>query len=89
MRTGHLKEAMPPHSLALVMIGTGLLWVGWIGFNAGSALEANGVAALALLNTMVAPAAGALAWMAAGGAGARASRRCSAVRRAQSQGWSR
>jgi Amt family ammonium transporter len=62
-RIGHLKEAMPPHSLALVMIGTGLLWVGWIGFNAGSALEANGVAALALLNTLVAPAAGALAWM--------------------------
>jgi Amt family ammonium transporter len=63
-RTGHLKEAMPPHSLALVMVGTGLLWVGWIGFNAGSALEANGIAALALCNTMVAPAAGVLTWMA-------------------------
>ena len=63
-RIGHLKEAMPPHSLALVMIGAGLMWVGWIGFNAGSALEANGVAALALLNTLVAPAAGVLAWMA-------------------------
>jgi Amt family ammonium transporter len=64
-RIGHLKEAMPPHSLALVMVGTGLLWVGWIGFNAGSALEANGIAALALFNTMVAPAAGVLTWMAA------------------------
>lgn len=62
-RIGHLKEAMPPHSLALVMVGTGLLWVGWFGFNAGSALEANGLAALALMNTMVAPAAGLLAWM--------------------------
>ena len=62
-RIGHLREAMPPHSLALVMIGTGLLWVGWFGFNAGSALEANGIAALALLNTMVAPAAGILSWM--------------------------
>jgi len=64
-RIGHLKEAMPPHSLALTMVGAGLLWVGWFGFNAGSALEANGLAAVALVNTMVAPAAGALGWMAA------------------------
>lgn len=62
-RIGHLKEAMPPHSLALTMVGAGLLWVGWFGFNAGSALEANGLAALAMVNTFVAPAAGALAWM--------------------------
>lgn len=62
-RIGHLKEPMPPHSLALTMVGAGLLWVGWFGFNAGSALEANGLAAVALVNTMVAPAAGALAWM--------------------------
>lgn len=62
-RTGFLKEAMPPHSLALVLIGAGLLWVGWFGFNAGSALEAGGLAALAMLNTFVAPAAGVLAWM--------------------------
>lgn len=62
-RLGHLREAMPPHSLALVMVGTGLLWVGWFGFNAGSALEANGLAALALMNTLVAPAAGVMAWM--------------------------
>jgi Amt family ammonium transporter len=64
-RIGHLKEAMPPHSLALTMVGAGLLWVGWFGFNAGSALEANGLAAVALINTMVAPAAGVLGWMAA------------------------
>jgi len=64
-RIGHLKEAMPPHSLALTMVGAGLLWVGWFGFNAGSALEANGLAAVALVNTMVAPAAGVLGWMAA------------------------
>jgi Amt family ammonium transporter len=64
-RIGHLKEAMPPHSLALTMVGAGLLWVGWFGFNAGSALEANGLAAGAMVNTMVAPAAGLLAWMAA------------------------
>jgi Amt family ammonium transporter len=56
---------MPPHSLALTMIGAGLLWVGWFGFNAGSALEANGLAAVAMMNTFVAPAAGVLAWMGA------------------------
>src|SRR5215210_7827911 len=64
-RVGHLKEAMPPHSLALTMVGAGLLWVGWFGFNAGSALEASGLAAVALVNTLVAPAAGLLSWMAA------------------------
>jgi Amt family ammonium transporter len=64
-RIGHLKEAMPPHSLALTMIGAGLLWVGWFGFNAGSALEASGLAAVAMMNTFVAPAAGVLAWMGA------------------------
>ena len=62
-RIGHLKEPMPPHSLALTMTGAGLLWVGWFGFNAGSALEANGLAAVAMMNTFVAPAAGLLAWM--------------------------
>lgn len=64
-RIGHLKEPMPPHSLALTMVGAGLLWVGWFGFNGGSAFEANGLAALAMLNTLVAPAAGLLTWMAA------------------------
>jgi len=51
------------HSLTLTGVGTGLLWVGWFGFNAGSALEANGSAGLAMINTFVATAAGALAWM--------------------------
>jgi Amt family ammonium transporter len=64
-RIGHLKEAMPPHSLALTMVGAGLLWVGWFGFNTGSALAANGIAAVALVNSLVAPAAGLLAWMGA------------------------
>ena len=64
-RIGHLKEAMPPHSLALTMVGAGLLWVGWFGFNAGSALEASGLAAVAMVNTLVAPAAGLLAWLGA------------------------
>ncbi|MET1755077.1 ammonium transporter [Novosphingobium sp. RD2P27] len=62
-RRGFPHEAMPPHSLTLTMVGTGLLWVGWFGFNAGSALEANGSAALAMMNTFVATAAGALFWM--------------------------
>jgi Amt family ammonium transporter len=64
-RIGHLKEAMPPHSLALTMVGAGLLWVGWFGFNAGSALEANALAGVAMINTFAAPAAGLLTWMAA------------------------
>ncbi|QIQ87682.1 ammonium transporter [Erythrobacter sp.] len=62
-RRGWPAEPMPPHSLTLTMVGTGLLWVGWFGFNAGSALEADGSAGLAMINTFVATAAGALAWM--------------------------
>jgi Amt family ammonium transporter len=62
-RIGFLKEATPPHSLALALVGAGLLWVGWFGFNAGSALEASGLAAVAMINTFVAPAAGVLTWM--------------------------
>lgn len=62
-RIGYQKEAMAPHSLTMTLIGTGLLWVGWFGFNAGSALEANGSAGLALINTFVATAAGVLFWM--------------------------
>ncbi|CAD7337568.1 ammonium transporter [Sphingomonadales bacterium 56] len=62
-RMGFPKEPMPPHSLTLTGVGTGLLWVGWFGFNAGSALEANGSAALAMINTFVATAAGGLFWM--------------------------
>jgi Amt family ammonium transporter len=61
-RVGYGKEAMPPHSLPLTMVGASLLWVGWFGFNAGSNLEANGIAALAFINTVVATAAAALAW---------------------------
>jgi len=61
-RTGYRKEPMPPHNLTFTMIGTGLLWVGWVGFNAGSNLESNSYAALALINTFVAPAAAALSW---------------------------
>ena len=62
-RVGFGKEAMPPHSLTMTLIGGALLWVGWFGFNAGSALEANGTAALAMTNTFVATAAAALAWL--------------------------
>ena len=61
-RIGYGKEAMAPHSLTLTMVGSALLWVGWFGFNAGSALEANGFAALAFINTLVATAAAVLAW---------------------------
>ena len=61
-RIGYGKEAFTPHSLTLTMVGASLLWVGWFGFNAGSALEANGFAALAFINTFVATAAAVLAW---------------------------
>lgn len=56
-------EVSPPHSMPLVMIGTGILWFGWFGFNAGSALAANGVAAQAFMNTFLAGAAGGLLWV--------------------------
>jgi Amt family ammonium transporter len=62
-RVGYGKEAFPPHSLVLTMVGASLLWVGWFGFNAGSALEANGTAGLAFLNTFVATAAAVLSWI--------------------------
>jgi len=62
-RAGYGREMMPPHSLALSMIGASLLWVGWFGFNCGSNLEANGTAALAMVNTFGATAAAALGWM--------------------------
>jgi ammonium transporter, Amt family len=61
-RIGYKAEPMPPHSLVMTMIGASLLWIGWFGFNAGSNLEANGLAALAFINTFVATAAAALAW---------------------------
>jgi len=62
-RIGYPTEYMAPHSLTMTGIGTGLLWVGWFGFNAGSALEANGSAALAMINTFVATASAGLFWM--------------------------
>ncbi len=64
-RVGYGKESFAPHSLTLTMVGASLLWVGWFGFNAGSALEANGFAALAFANTLVAAAAAVLSWCAA------------------------
>ncbi|MER8187445.1 ammonium transporter [Kitasatospora sp. NPDC094015] len=63
-RVGFKKDPMRPHSLPLVMLGTGLLWFGWFGFNAGSALAANGVAGMAFLNTQIATAAAVLGWLA-------------------------
>jgi ammonium transporter, Amt family len=62
-RIGYGKEALPPHSLTMSMVGASLLWVGWFGFNAGSNLEANGTTALAFVNTMVATAAASLSWL--------------------------
>jgi Amt family ammonium transporter len=61
-RTGYRNEPMPPHSLTLTFVGAGLLWVGWFGFNAGSNLEANGYAALAMVNTLLATAAAGFTW---------------------------
>ncbi|MBS0463314.1 MAG: ammonium transporter [Proteobacteria bacterium] len=63
-RLGFGRERLSPHSLPLTYCGAGLLWVGWFGFNAGSALAANGIAALAFINTLIAPAAAVLAWCA-------------------------
>jgi Amt family ammonium transporter len=62
-RRGWPGEGHPPHSMPLVMLGTGILWFGWFGFNAGSALAANGVAVQAFMNTVLAAAAGGLAWV--------------------------
>jgi Amt family ammonium transporter len=62
-RIGYPTQRMAPHSLTMTGIGTGLLWVGWFGFNAGSALEANGSAGLAMINTFVATASAGLVWM--------------------------
>ena len=62
-RIGYGKEAMSPHNLTMTMIGAAMLWFGWFGFNAGSALEANGAAALAFMNTFLATACAVLSWM--------------------------
>ena len=64
-RVGFGKEPMPPHNLTLTMVGASLLWFGWFGFNAGSALEANGSAALAFMNTYLATACAVLSWIGA------------------------
>ncbi|KRG71988.1 ammonium transporter [Pseudoxanthomonas dokdonensis] len=61
-RVGFGREALKPHNVTFTFVGASLLWVGWFGFNAGSALEANGTAALAFINTLLATAAGILAW---------------------------
>ncbi|MFM7654586.1 MAG: ammonium transporter [Paracoccaceae bacterium] len=63
-RIGYGKENMAPHSMVMTMIGASMLWVGWFGFNVGSNLEANGGAALAMINTFIATAAATLAWCA-------------------------
>jgi Amt family ammonium transporter len=63
-RQGYPRTAMPPHNLTMTVTGTGMLWVGWFGFNAGSALAANGTAATALVATHVSASAAALTWMA-------------------------
>lgn len=62
-RRGHGTEPMPPHNLPLTVLGTGILWFGWFGFNAGSALAADGIASQALVNTHLAAAAGMLGWL--------------------------
>ena len=62
-RHGWRRDPMRPHSLPLVLLGSGLLWFGWFGFNAGSALGANGIAGLALINTQVATAAALIGWL--------------------------
>ncbi len=62
-RSGYPQRPMLPHNLALTLLGAGILWFGWFGFNAGSALAANASAGMAFLNTFVAPAAGMLAWL--------------------------
>ncbi len=64
-RIGYKKESLAPHSVTMTMIGASLLWVGWFGFNVGSNLEANGLAALVFVNTLLASAAATLAWTAA------------------------
>ncbi|GHC04437.1 ammonium transporter [Thermomonas carbonis] len=62
-RTGYGREAIKPHNLTQTMVGASILWVGWFGFNAGSALEAGGVAAIAFVNTFLATAAAVVAWL--------------------------
>ena len=62
-RQGYLEVPLPPHSLTLTVVGAGMLWVGWFGFNAGSAVAADGAAGMAMLVTQIATATAALVWM--------------------------
>jgi len=62
-RKGWPREGMHPHNLPFTLLGTGILWFGWFGFNAGSALGANGIAAIALMNTFLAASAGMIGWL--------------------------
>src|SRR5690606_4652887 len=62
-RKDYGRQALLPHNVTYVLLGAGLLWFGWFGFNGGSALAANGTAALAFVNTLLAPAAALVAWM--------------------------
>ena len=78
------SEPMPPHNLPLTMIGTGILWFGWAGFNAGSALAANGVAAQAIMNTFLAASAAMLGWLIVRAGARPATPRRSARRRVRS-----
>ncbi len=86
-RVGYGQDNMAPYDVSYAVIGASLLWVGWFGFNAGSAVGANGRAGMAMAVTQIATAAAALGWMFAEW-GSRASRACSAPPRAQSRGWS-
>ena len=85
-RVGYGKEPMAPHNLTLTLIGASLLWVGWFGFNAGSAVAADGRAGMAMLVTQLATAVAALAWMFTEWL-VRASRRCSGSPRGRWRGW--
>ena len=62
-REGFKRDPMRPHNIPLVLLGAGLLWFGWFGFNAGSALQASSLAATAIINTQIATAAAAMSWL--------------------------
>ena len=87
-RVGFGQEEMEPHDLTMTVLGAGLLWFGWFGFNAGSALAANGLAAMAFVVTNTAAAMGALTWMTVSWTHSTATRACSARRPARSRVWS-
>ena len=88
-RKGYPVTAMPPNNLAYTIVGAAMLWVGWLGFTAGSGLAADRVAGMALIATQLSASAAALAWMFWRLGGATASRACSASPRGPSRGWLR